>query len=938
MVNVSNAFLEKMQDSTSFYCTGTMTLGDGTEIVLTADDFVLGGTSYRDGAEATGLPLGAAICRSVEIELMNDDGRFDDVDFFAAQISLDVALDLEDSTTERIGLGVFTVNAPATYGDTIIIEALDPMWRADQPYTTTLTFPATLSALYRDLCVAAGIPFHTAEIRNGGFVVSNMPAEKYTIREMLGFVAMLAGGNARVGRDGYMQILEYDFSALSGDSPDLHTLDLWTASSLGMDANDVVITGVQTTIPGDEENEEETLLIGESGYVLDVENPLMQGGDGLRLIAAVMVGGRFRKFNGSHVAYPLAEFMDPVKIIDRKGNAYYSILTDLEFVVGGKTELSNSADSPARAASRYASPAQTAVAVANRLVARERAARQAQVEQINANLKNASGMFETVEVQEDGSLIRYLHDRKTLAGSSTVLKLTSAAIGISNDGGKNYTYALAFTGEAVLQTLAAEGVQADWIIADDLSAVSAKLAGWNIDDYGISKTITTATNKKIKVALRPPAEDLADGEFSSVLSCVEIDGNDHKPLFDLYSNGAIDMAEGRMRFDPEIAHLTVANSDIAPGTEASVASYSVSVSDNDGNAWMRTGEIGNANADSDSHITPGHIQLKRDNKTLDLSPYYIAFEDEKGNLQNVMDEINARVKKSGDTMTGALKVSGTISSGEKTSANDGKPGVAMGRTGYIMLQRGDSGKPYISFYMQGATTGAGTIQTSGSAMEFRSGGRYDFDARIDSTGNIRFGAASPSTQEGLVCYWADGSTHPIVGRNGPGLEAYFGWAGSSSYKTVTEIRGQTCKYTNSSGTTTLSDERLKKDFVDLTNWERFYDRLEPVAFRLRNGNSGRYHMGFKAQQIREALESSGLTTQDFAGYLEMTHRADPDNPEGEAAYEAAGIKDGDTELGLIYTEFVALNTHMIKQLRAEVAALKDEVSQLKAQLAEVIGG
>ena len=294
--------------------------------------------------------------------------------------------------------------------------------------------------------------------------------------------------------------------------------------------------------------------------------------------------------------------------------------------------------------------------------------------------------------------------------------------------------------------------------------------------------------------------------------------------------------------------------------------------------------------------------------------------------------------KSGETMSGSLRVYGTIASGDKASAGDGLAGVAIGRTGYILIQRGDSGKPYINFYMQNSTTAAGVIQTSGSAMEFRSGGRYDFDARIDSTGNIRFGAASPTTQEGLICYWADKSTHPIVARNGSGLEAYFGWAGSSSYKTVAEIRGQTCKYTNSSGTTTLSDERLKKDFVNLTDWEKFYDRLEPVAFRMKNGNSGRYHMGFKAQQVKEALEDSGLTARDFAGYLEMIHRVDPDNLEGEAAYEAAGIRDGDKELGLIYTEFVALNTHMIKQLRAEMAALKDEVSQLKAQLAEVKGG
>lgn len=700
MVNVSSAFKEKMQDSTSFYCAGTMTLGDGTEIVLTADDFVLGGTSYRDGAEATGLPLGAAICRSVEVELMNDDGRFDDVDFFAAQISLNVALDLEDGTTERIGLGVFTVNAPATYGDTIIIEALDPMWRADQPYTTTLTFPATLSALYRDLCIAAGIPFHTAEIRNGDFVVSGMPAEKYTIREMLGFVAMLSGGNARVGRDGYIQILEYDFSALSEDNSDLHTLDLWTASSLGMDANDVVITGVQTTIPGDEENEEETLLIGESGYVLDVENPLMQGGDGLQLIADVMVGGRFRKFNGSHVAYPLAEFMDPVKIIDRKGNAYYSILTDLEFVVGGKTELSNSADSPARATSRYTSPARAAVAEANRLVARERTARQAQVEQINTNLKNASGMFETVEVQADGSLVRYLHDRKTLAESSTVLKLTAEAIGISNDGGKNYTYALAFSGEAVLQTLAAEGVQADWIRANNLSAISSSIGGWNIGERALYKDVVDPDNNKnvYRVEFMPPSVDNVDKTW--VLSCQKSTdgGKTFTPTTVHYSDGSLTLGD---TFHFEVGGSLQITSDAA---------------------------------NEQTFLQPYGLVVKSKNSKNAVGVYAdsIRLTDANGNEINVADEINARVKKSGDTMTGSLRVAGTLSTGEKATGNDGKPGVSMGSVGYLLMQRNDGSGPYIAFYKDGGTSPCGYLQITGSNgyMEFKYAPRYTFDKAV----------------------------------------------------------------------------------------------------------------------------------------------------------------------------------------------------------------
>ena len=187
----------------------------------------------------------------------------------------------------------------------------------------------------------------------------------------------------------------------------------------------------------------------------------------------------------------------------------------------------------------------------------------------------------------------------------------------------------------------------------------------------------------------------------------------------------------------------------------------------------------------------------------------------------------------------------------------------------------------------------------------------------------------------IKCYWKDNSLHEIVTRNSNGLSSYFGWAGSSSYPTTTWLRGRTCKYQNASGTATLSDVRMKKDFRGLDVYDKFFDAIEPCAFRMTNGSSGRYHIGYKAQQIEQALIDSGLTTQDFAGFIRMPYTIDKEDKNGTKAHEEAGIKEGDDELSIIYTEFAAMNTYQIQKCKKEISNLKKEISNLKNEIAEL---
>ena len=68
---------------------------------------------------------------------------------------------------------------------------------------------------------------------------------------------------------------------------------------------------------------------------------------------------------------------------------------------------------------------------------------------------------------------------------------------------------------------------------------------------------------------------------------------------------------------------------------------------------------------------------------------------------------------------------------------------------------------------------------------------------------------------------------------------------------------------------TGSDRNLKNTITELTDkHEQLFDNLKPVTFKYNAGNSNRTHLGLIAQDLKQSIESVGLTTQDIAAYCE----------------------------------------------------------------------
>lgn len=531
MINVSNEFKTLMSERQDFKEYAEVTLANGTVLELTEDDFSIDNNSLVDSAGANSIPLGVALSRNVQLEIMNDDDHLSDYDFFGAKIRLYLTFELS-STTEKIEYGTFTVTQPETYGSVVTIVGYDDMYKADKTYSTTLTFPATAKSVLIDSCDTCGILIGDSNFLHNDFQIPSMPSSEYTHRQIIGFIAMIACGNARIDRTGRLQIMTYDFDY---DSEDIHKLVDY--NKLTSDTNDVQVTGVRMTRKvtttdddGNTSDTEKTVQVGKDGYVLSVENPLVTGHEETLISWIYEKFGNvtFRAFTMDYISYPIAEFMDKIKVTDWRENSFYSVLTDVNFVFFGYTTLKNSAESPLRNQSNYTSSNQKAIIQGKQLVEQERNNRQNAVDKMQEALKNSNGMYSTQEVLLDGSTIYYLHDKPTIKESKNVIKLTADVIGFSIDGGKTYPYGFTITGEMVARLLYTEGINADYIntgaltVKDksgniifyaDMETGTVKISGDNVTIGG--KTAPEAISDAVK-----ESKNYADGKVSDFAETV----------------------------------------------------------------------------------------------------------------------------------------------------------------------------------------------------------------------------------------------------------------------------------------------------------------------------------------------------------------------------------------------------------------------------------
>lgn len=552
MINASKEFKGKLRDGANVVNYADVTLSDGTVLHLEPKDFMIGGCKVADKTTDGKFGVGFVIGKTLTIRLANHNEQFSQHDFYNSIINLYVALALDDWSVEKIRKGKYYTTVPETPGDIIEINAVDGMFKLDRDYSSsTTTYPATLQTIISDACLDCGIPIGFTQFDNMYYVVQNKP-DKVTYRQVVSYACQIAGYNARIDNNGYMQLIWYNTNLLdlytnyNGGDFKTYTHDtvidggdfknysantiisgglftdeipehIFRVKSLDVHTDDVQITGVRVT--GEEGEDGVTALFGEEGYVIEVKgNPFVIGKESIvaDYLGKRIVGIMFRPFSAQILNNPLYEPFEIVRISDRKGNVYVSLLNSISYTIGEYTEVACEAEDPVRNGSMYYSEAAEAVVEARRNADKQITEYDKAVQNMNQLAMNAMGFHTTYADQPDGSRITYLHDKPTLEESNTIYKQTIDGFFISTDGGKSYTSGFDSQGNVVVNILYAIGIVADWIRSGRLEVKKGNKTTFLADcDTGEVRIVANSFSLSSGETIDSIAQDKADSALDS---------------------------------------------------------------------------------------------------------------------------------------------------------------------------------------------------------------------------------------------------------------------------------------------------------------------------------------------------------------------------------------------------------------------------------------
>lgn len=326
--------------------------------------------------------------------------------------------------------------------------------------------------------------------------------------------------------------------------------------------------------------------------------------------------------------------------------------------------------------------------------------------------------------------------------------------------------------------------------------------------------------------------------------------------------------------------------------------------------------VSNGSTSSSISLTVDGVQVSSQNITMSGLVTYTG-------LSSGTTTINGACIKTGTIDADRLNLTGAITFGDLSSSvqndiNDAYSMASQAQSDVVDISDTVNGWTYGSTtYIDGSRIMSGTV----SASTIQGGTIELLDSSERTAGEISLSGSSSSSYAVDIysrralrlsagsgdVYIEDGGGNHVWLDAGQGV-TYFGGDivpnGNDRYMCGTSPnRWSDIWCTN--GALNGSDENIKNSIEELPEkYLVFIDNVIPRRFKFNDGTSNRYHTGFIAQNVKEAMDTAGISDLEFAGWAKDVDA------------------DGNDTYALRYTEFLAPMLAKIKQLEARIAELE----------------
>lgn len=219
-----------------------------------------------------------------------------------------------DSGIEYVQIGIFTVTKEESNGEYTKYTAYDKMYKAEKGYFSALTYPSTDKAILEEICTKLGIQLATS-ITNTHTIIDK--PQGYTMREMIGYMAMLQGGNAAINSDGNLEIKWYKDSGYVLDGHQYYQQGVTFTTSKDFTIRKLTCNNTKS---GDKETS--TITSGSGTTGLSFANPFMTQAN-LNEIYKKIGGFQFRPLTVKFVGDWRLEVGDIITV--NKGGVDYKV-------------------------------------------------------------------------------------------------------------------------------------------------------------------------------------------------------------------------------------------------------------------------------------------------------------------------------------------------------------------------------------------------------------------------------------------------------------------------------------------------------------------------------------------------------------------------------------------------------------------------------------